>query len=166
MRTKLHLDRYRAKELDKGLSSSYVDELCGKYMAANKFLIVAGGRDFNNWDVFYANFYAWFDRHDGELSSTVILSGMAAGADSMGYLAAEDNGIPYEEYPAKWDLFGLAAGGYRNTQMACSATHLLAFWNKESTGTRDMISKANKIGLIIDIVYYDIPKTKQSKTLW
>ena len=165
-RTSHDVSLYRSKEFAKGLTANYVHELVSKYCAATQYLIVAGGRDLNDWEAFYSGFNAWFDAHDPDYQITLILSGMANGADSMGYLTAEDRGIPYEEYPANWDLYGDDAGKVRNTEMSCRATHLLAFWDRKSPGTRDMIIKARKRGLHVTVVYYNTVEPKKVNTLW
>lgn len=165
-RTSFDAGDYRSKEIAKGLHLKYVHELVMKYCSATQYLIVAGGRDFDDWQLFYSGFNGWFDKHDPDYRLTVILSGMANGADTMGYLTAEDRGVPYEEYPANWDLYGDDAGKFRNTEMACRATHLLAFWDRKSPGTRDMIDKSRKRGLDVTVVYYNTVEPKKVNTLW
>lgn len=131
------------------------------------YLIVAGGRDFKDWCRFYGAFNAWFDEHDPSYQNTVILSGMADGADTMGYLTAQDRGIPYMEYPAEWERYGKRlAGKLRNQKMADDATHLLAFWDGRSTGTKDMITRAKYMRLHTTVVRYDERVEVKRKTLW
>jgi hypothetical protein len=57
-------------------------------------------------------------------------------------------------FPANWDRHGKAAGGIRNTAMANYGTHLIAFWDGESPGTRDMIAKAKRAGLKVLVIRY------------
>lgn len=129
-------------------------------------LIVAGGRDFDDWQLFYREFNSWFDEHDPDYAQTTIISGMADGADSMGYLTAEERGIPTIPKYAKWNRHGNSAGNIRNQEMADIGTHLLAFWDGRSTGTKDMIMRARIMGLHVTVIRYSTPQPKSIKTLW
>lgn len=75
---------------------------------------------------------------------TEVVSGCARGADSYGELIAEENSTPIKRFPADWNKFGRGAGHIRNQQMAEYADALIAVWDGESTGTRDMIDRATK----------------------
>lgn len=165
-RTQVDVDEYRRKSLAKGLAVSYVDEMVERYRSGTIFLIIAGGREFSDWNLMYSRYWAWFDQHDPDYTKTVVLSGMASGVDELGYLISEDSGVPYEEYPANWDLYGVQAGFYLNTKMACRATHLLAMWDRKSPGTRDMIIKAQRMRLNVTVSYYNTVEPKQVNTLW
>jgi len=79
-----------------------------------------------------------------------IVSGLARGPDQLGKAWAEARGLPVVEYPAEWNRFGRAAGIFRNNEMAWYGTHLVAFWDGSSPGTRHMIAAAE--GLAIRIV--------------
>lgn len=78
---------------------------------------------------------------------SVIISGTARGADSLGELWAHKQEIPCERYPADWKRFGKAAGLRRNEQMADAAEALIALWDGESRGTKHMITTAERKGL-------------------
>jgi len=71
-----------------------------------------------------------------------IISGGARGADSQGEVYAHEFHYALERYPANWDLYGNSAGYRRNEEMARIATHLVAFWDGKSKGTRHMIDLA------------------------
>jgi len=134
-------------------------------------LIIAGGRDFNQWEPFYGGVNAWFDEHDPEYENTTIVCGMALGADTMGRLIAEDRGVPVKAMYAQWNQYGKRAGGIRNQQMAEISTHLIAFWDGISPGTRDMIMRARILGLGVSVVMYTpiqvaAPEIKVTKALW
>ena len=70
-----------------------------------------------------------------------------AGADALGERYARDRGYALKVFPAEWKKWGRAAGPIRNAQMADYADALIAFWDGESSGTRDMIRKAEEKGL-------------------
>ena len=113
-------------------------------------LIIAGGRDFNNYEL--------LEREANQVVSGVqnveIISGLARGADLMGCRFAEENGYPLRGFAAEWGKFGRGAGIIRNKLMAKNATHLLAFWDGKSRGTMHMIDYADKLGLEVKVVEY------------
>jgi hypothetical protein len=83
---------------------------------------------------------------------TTVLSGTARGVDQLGEQYARDNKIPLERYPAKWNLYGKAAGFRRNQQMAIHADALIALWDGESRGTKHMIDIAKEHNLKIYVL--------------
>lgn len=95
--------------------------------------IIAGSRDFIDYRLLCQNMNTL------DWPVTVVLCGMAKGADLLGKQWAEENNIPVEEYPAKWTELGKAAGYVRNLQMANESDALVAFWDGESRGTSHMI---------------------------
>ena len=78
---------------------------------------------------------------------SVVLSGCAAGVDTLGERWANDRGIPAFAYPANWYRHGRAAGPIRNQEMAEKADALIAVWDGKSRGTADMIRRAKARGL-------------------
>ena len=114
-------------------------------------LIVAGGRDFTNYKLLKEKLDFLLSNTDKE--EVTILCGKAKGADSLGERYANENEIDVWEYPADWSK-GKQAGYLRNAQMADDGTHLVAFWNGGSRGTKHMIDLATKKGLIVRVVRY------------
>lgn len=115
-------------------------------------LIIAGGRDFNDYILAYRTL-------DNLLSNTpceniVILCGKARGGDTVGEQYALDHGIKIEYYIPDWDGIGKKAGIIRNMEMGDSATHLVAFWDGKSKGTKHMIDYATKKGLQVRVIKY------------
>ena len=78
---------------------------------------------------------------------TVILSGGAKGADSLGEEWAAELKIPIEIYPADWERYGRGAGFKRNALMASKADALIAVWDAQSRGTKHMIQTATALKL-------------------
>jgi len=76
-----------------------------------------------------------------------LVSGGARGADLMGEDFAIENILPLSRFPALWRTQGRAAGMARNRTMAWYATHVVAFWDGQSPGTRGMIALARREGL-------------------
>jgi hypothetical protein len=114
-------------------------------------IIIAGGRDFKDFELMK-------DKLDkllplGRLRITV-LSGRANGADKLGERYAHLRNLNIDYYPARWDIYGIRAGFMRNEEMAGKATHLFAFWDGKSKGTKHMIDTARKKGLVTIIIRY------------
>lgn len=83
---------------------------------------------------------------------TEVVSGKAIGPDSIGAEWARQKNIPVKEFPADWKQHGKPAGMIRNTEMAKYAEALIAFYDGESSGTRQMISEADKRGLVVTAI--------------
>ena len=111
-------------------------------------LIVAGSREFNNYDLLKKSIQENFQRWEVE----EIVSGTARGADTLGEQFAKEYNIPVKQFPANWDLYGKSAGYRRNAEMASYADALIAFWNGESKGTMHMINLAKEKNLKVVII--------------
>lgn len=112
--------------------------------------IIAGGRDFND----YATLQSVCDKIFKNTKPDEIVSGTARGADSLGELYAKNKKIEVKRFPADWNLHGMRAGIIRNEQMAAYATHLIAFWDGKSKGTKNMIALAKNYNLITRVISY------------
>ena len=114
------------------------------------YVIVAGGRDFDDWELLEYT----LDRRLAGTKNLVIVSGCARGADKLGEKWAIKNGIEIKRFPADWFGEGDSAGHLRNVEMARVSDALIAFWNKRSTGTKDMIQLADDYKLHLHVVNY------------
>jgi len=123
-------------------------------------LIVAGGREFNNYKFLSKKLDRILSNTKGPIT---IISGGALGADKLGEDYAEDNDLSIVRMPAEWDKYGKSAGYKRNKQMAEIATHCVCFWDGESKGTKHMIDIAKAKGLPLRVVKYKKPKKKASE---
>jgi hypothetical protein len=106
-------------------------------------LLVCGGRDFTDRDrVFVA-----LDRIVAFHPVALLIQGGARGADKLAGEWAARQGIPVEEFPAQWDLYGRAAGPIRNAQMLRESHPdvVVAFPGKG--GTADMVKRATAAGV-------------------
>lgn len=81
------------------------------------------------------------------LKVTSVVSGGAAGIDTLGEIWARSQHLAVHRYPADWARYGKAAGPIRNRQMALNAEALLAIWDGKSPGTAHMIGVARQLGL-------------------
>lgn len=111
-------------------------------------VIVAGSRDFTDYQCLQAN----LDRLLSRQPDAYIVSGGAAGADQLGERYAHATGRTVLKIPADWQRYSRAAGMVRNRTMAHLASHLVAFWNGASPGTRNMLEVAKGDGLQVRTV--------------
>ena len=113
-------------------------------------VIIAGGRNFRDYDKLRES----CDNILVNQKEIEIVSGTAAGADTLGERYAQEKGYEVKKFPAQWDLYGKSAGYKRNQQMAEYADGLIAFWDGKSRGTKHMIDIANKMGLKVRVIRY------------
>lgn len=78
-----------------------------------------------------------------DVSNTVIISGMAKGADTLAVEFADFYGITTLKFPADWNRYKNGAGPIRNQKMIDEGKPNLciAFLMPNSRGTRDMINR-------------------------
>lgn len=113
-------------------------------------IIIAGGRDFNDYDMLCRR----VDKILSRQTEIEIVSGAAKGADKLGELYALERGYEIRRFVADWGTFGNAAGYRRNIEMAVYADALIAFWNNLSRGTEHMIITAKKEDLLLRVITY------------
>lgn len=120
-------------------------------------VIVAGGRDFKDYYLLKETLDN-FQQEYGNI--TEVVSGGARGSDKLGEQYANENKIPIKRFVPDWEGLGKKAGFVRNNQMGDYAKEhngmLVAFWDKQSKGTKGMIDYAKKIGLKSVVVYYNV----------
>ena len=116
-------------------------------------VIVAGSRDFNDYELLKEIMDNLLlvkkDTH-----KIVIVSGMAAGADTLGIKYAKERNYTVDYHPAAWNEFGKRAGYLRNEKMANTADACVCFWDGNSRGTNHMINIANDKGIPTRVVKY------------
>lgn len=115
-------------------------------------IIIAGGRAFKDYPLLVRKMGAITKNLD--LTDLEIVSGVARGADQAGEQWARKAKIPIKQFHADWKSYNKSAGYVRNNAMAQYATHLVAFWDGESPGTRHMIQTARQAGLKVKVVRY------------
>lgn len=86
-------------------------------------------------------------------ADTTIVHGNAQGADRIAHQEAQKLGLLVEPHPADWERYGKTAGPIRNKLMADLGADLcIAFWDGLSTGTRNMIDQAEKVGIPVEVI--------------
>ena len=120
-------------------------------------VIVAGGRDFKDYHLLKETLDN-FQQEYGDI--TEVVSGGARGSDKLGEKYANENTIPIKRFVPDWEGLGKKAGFVRNRQMGDYAKEhngmLVAFWDRQSRGTKGMIDYTTKIGLKSVVVCYDV----------
>jgi hypothetical protein len=120
----------------------------------NEFkLIVAGGRDFNDEMLLERVLIALADVDYADKGISIV-SGMARGADALGYQFAKANNVKAYPFPAEWEKHGTRAGFVRNAAMGDFADGLLAFWDGKSRGTDHMIKYMQSLSKPVHIIRY------------
>lgn len=111
-------------------------------------IIIAGSRRFNNYKLLSKT----LNKYLGDV--TEIVCGGAVGADTLGEKWALEHNIPVRYFFPEWNRFGKSAGVIRNHQMGDYADFLVAFWDGQSRGTKDMISYMSNIGKHGEVVMF------------
>lgn len=129
-------------------------------------IIIAGTRTFENYTLLseeinnYIGTLFEVKAIDQDTKITII-SGGARGADRLAERYAKEKGYNLKIFPADWNTYGKSAGYRRNAEMAKFAAEnrkgvLIAFWDAESKGTKNMIDVAKRYELdVIEIRYID-----------
>lgn len=110
---------------------------------------VVGSREFDNYALLSETLSPFLK------TVTLLVSGGAKGADSLGKQWADENGIPVVIYKPDWDNYGKVAGFRRNSEIVSNSDCIIAFWDGESRGTADTIKKAKISGLNVIVINYN-----------
>ena len=117
-------------------------------------MIVAGGRDFADEKLLTST----LDGLREEFIEIEIVSGHASGADKMAEAYAKRLGIPLKIFPADWKKYGRGAGPIRNREMLSYIVEgnpvVVAFWDGQSKGTKNMIDQAQKASVDCRVIMY------------
>jgi len=106
-------------------------------------VIIAGGRDYHNYETLLEAIT------ESQFDITTVVSGGAKGVDALGERYAEEMNKELNVFNADWETHGRAAGPIRNRKMAENAEALIAIWDGQSRGTKNMIETATKKGLLV-----------------
>lgn len=124
------------------------------YLNAHR-VIVAGGRDFDDYEYLSQQLDKLFGNSSNFDSRQIkIISGMADGADTLAIRYADEHRLTKILFPANWKYHHRFAGFLRNEDMLSIATHLVAFWDGKSSGTKHMLELAQAKGIPVWIFNY------------
>ncbi len=86
----------------------------------------------------------------------LVIEGGAPGADFIAGVCADILGLPHCTFRANWDFYHKAAGPIRNKWMLDFGRpeKVVAFHSdiKSSKGTADMVTRARKIGVPVEVI--------------
>lgn len=144
-------------------------------------LIIAGSRDFNNYELLESEVDKYLqeilkEEHeidlvtDGEgnwywcnwaLQEGIepedlpleIISGGARGADKLGEKYARENNYKVRKFIPDWEK-GKSAGMVRNIEMLKYSSHALIFWDGESRGSKQAMDNAKKYNVKLRVIGY------------
>lgn len=112
-------------------------------------ILICGDREWNNKKSIY-------DYVKTLPKDTVIIEGEANGADKLSRICGEELGLEVLKFPAKWEIYGKAAGPIRNQQMLDEGRpeKVVAFHHdlSKSRGTKDMVERARRKGILTEII--------------
>ena len=115
---------------------------------------MTGGRDFSDRMLVEKAF------SDISLSAAdILVEGEAHGADSLCAEVAREMGATVEPHPAKWSVYGGAAGHIRNAEMLRSGVDLLLSF-PGGRGTRHCTITAREMGIPVILVRADGPSAE------
>jgi len=134
-------------------------------------LIIAGSRDFNNYELLKKEVDEYFLSIVNDLFSdlpvgttkaiyTKIVSGGARGADRLGERYARERSLAIKQFIPNWGSEGKKAGRLRNEEMAEYSNYCICFWNG-SPGTASLIRLAKKYKLGLKVVNVDSTNEKE-----
>ena len=118
-------------------------------------LAIVGCRTFNDYEFVKKHVLELYDIKE----ITHIISGGATGVDTLAKQLSEEYHITFIEFKADWNTHGKAAGPIRNRVIIDNATHVIAFWDYQSKGTKSSINIAIAMKKVLNIV--DINYNKQ-----
>jgi hypothetical protein len=124
-------------------------------------LAIIGSRSFQDYDLLCQTMDKWFYEPRGGTSCPMwlynvreIVSGGAAGADSLGARWAREQGIKLTEFKPDWEKHGRRAGFIRNEDIVAASDVVLSFWDGVSRGTANSLSIAKRLKKPTIIIYF------------
>jgi hypothetical protein len=114
-------------------------------------IAIVGGRDFSDYTLLKESILSYISIY-GVLDN--IVSGGAKGADTLAAQFATEIGIPLLVFKPDYQKYGRGATLVRNTQIIENADVVFAFWDGQSKGTKDSITKAKKLQKELHIISY------------
>ncbi len=110
----------------------------------SKTVIVSGSRTITDYEAVKNAIESspWFGSID------TVFVGDARGVDALVVRWCKENGITYQIFRANWRFYGRGAGPERNREMILSGGEaLIAIYEGESKGTKNMMAQAERAGI-------------------
>ena len=115
-------------------------------------IAIVGGRDFSDYTLLKESISAYISIYSGIPDN--IVSGGAKGVDTLAAQFAAEMDIPLLVFKPDYQKYGRGATLVRNTQIIENADVVFAFWDGQSKGTKDSITKAKKLQKELHIISY------------
>lgn len=112
-------------------------------------IAVIGSRSYNDYELMKRT----LDEYKGIVS--LIVSGGARGADSLGEKWANENNVEKLIFLPDWNKHGKAAGFIRNKDIIENSDLVIGFWDGLSKGTEHSLNIAKSKGKQVRIVYFN-----------
>jgi len=113
-------------------------------------IAIIGSRTFNDYELLQETLENYKDQ------ISVIVSGGARGADTLGERWAKENNIKTDIYYPDWDKHGKSAGYIRNKDIVNNSDGVIAFWDGQSKGTQHSFCLCDELGVPIKIVKFSV----------
>ena len=117
----------------------------------NKIAVI-GSRNFCDYSFFAEKLEQIISNLEGEIE--FVSGGCKSGGDALISRWCKENNYKLTEFLPDWEAHKKAAGIIRNRLIVDECTHLIAYWDGVSKGTKssiDMCNKQNKPLIIIKI---------------
>lgn len=111
---------------------------------------IIGGRTFMDSEMMEKTIISLYDIKN----ITVIVSGGAGGADTLGEMFAKKYNIITSVHKPLWDRYGKGASYIRNQKIVDESDEIIAFWDGISKGTKMTIGLANRSGKRVTVKRY------------
>ncbi len=111
-------------------------------------LAIIGSRTFNNYEILKEEVSKFVNPNEISL----IVSGGAKGADTLGERYAKEHNIDTKIFLADWNKYGKSAGFIRNHDIIKNCDSVIAFWDGKSKGTAHSLNIATKNNKNIKII--------------
>ena len=112
-------------------------------------LAIIGSRTFNDYALLSQTLKPFLPK------ITLVVSGAAKGADSLGERWAIENKLKTLIFPADWNQYGKRAGFIRNVDIIENCDYCIAFYDGTSKGTAHAIKLCKKYNKPCNIINYD-----------
>lgn len=111
---------------------------------------VVGSRSFTDYSLLERTLSSFHSSN----GIALIVSGGAAGADSMAEHFAKENNIPTSIHKPDWKKYGRSAGVIRNKDIIAECDVCFAFWDGLSRGTANDIELCRKMNKHCHIIKF------------
>lgn len=111
-------------------------------------LAIIGSRDFTDYELLKTTLEPYKSK------VTLMVSGGAKGADSLGEQWAKENNIKTLIFLPDWATHGKRAGIIRNKDIINNCDGAIAFWDGQSKGTSHSISLCENSNKPVKIIRY------------